>query len=124
MRFQCWGNLVGIITAFDLMQVAEIVDSENFTPLGAGAKDDVRFYDNTSAFVIVTKNLTFPRDRLVEEIMTKDVETVHVDSSLRDVSSKFKVQDIDLCPFTDAKENFLGIITDRELLRASIGTVN
>ena len=66
--------------------------------LGAGAEHEPGSWDSASIFVIATKNLEFPRDRIVEDIMTKDVQTVYVDSSLRDVARKFKARDIDQCP--------------------------
>lgn len=115
------GNLEGIIAAFDLMQVAEIVDSESVTSLGTGAEHEPGSWDSASVFVIATKNLVFPGDRIVGEIMTKNVETVYIDSSLREVARRFKNRDIDQCPVVDAKENLLGMITDRDLLNAYVG---
>ncbi len=114
------GSLIGIVAAFDLMKVAEIVDSESLTSLGAGAEHEPGSWDSASVFVIASKNLVFPSDRTVAEIMTKNVETVYIDSSLRDVARKFKARDIDQCPVVDAKENLLGMITDRDLLRSYV----
>lgn len=114
------GSLIGIVAAFDLMKVAEIVDSESLTSLGAGAEHEPGSWDSASVFVIASKNLVFPGDRTVAEIMTRNVETVYIDSSLRDVARKFKARDIDQCPVVDAKENLLGMITDRDLLRSYI----
>jgi CBS domain-containing protein len=116
------GALAGIVSAFDFMKVAEIVDSESITSLGAGAEHEPGSWDSASVFVIATKNLVFPNDRTVEEIMTKSVQTVYIDSSLRDVARKLKARDIDQCPVVDAKENLLGMITDRDLLRAYVNT--
>jgi len=116
------GNLAGIVSAFDLVKVAEIVDSETITSLGVGAEHEPGSWDSASIFVIATKNLEFPRDRIVGDIMTKDVQTVYVDSSLRDVARKFKARDIDQCPVVDARGNLLGMINDRCLLRAYVGT--
>ncbi|MHA2231499.1 MAG: CBS domain-containing protein [Candidatus Hodarchaeales archaeon] len=118
------GNLAGILAAFDLMKVAEIVDSESVTSLGAGAEHEPGSWDSASVFVIATKNLVFPGDRNVGEIMTKNVETVYIDSSLREVARRFKTRDIDQCPVVDAKENLLGMITDRDLLNAYVKASN
>jgi CBS domain-containing protein len=51
----------------------------------------------------------------VKEIMTKEVEVVHTDDSLKDAAKKMRVRDIGFLPVSEG-DQVLGVVTDRDLI--------
>ncbi|MCP3137263.1 CBS domain-containing protein [Pyxidicoccus xibeiensis] len=50
------------------------------------------------------------------EVMTRNVRTARVDSSLRDVAQIMKDEDCGVVPVTDGRGSLVGIVTDRDLV--------
>ena len=60
----------------------------------------------------------------LKDIMTKEVEVVHPDQSLKDAAQKMRVRDIGFLPVCDG-DRVLGVVTDRDIiLRATADGTN
>ena len=51
----------------------------------------------------------------LKDIMTKEVEVVHPDQSLKDAAQKMRVRDIGFLPVCDG-DRVLGVVTDRDMI--------
>jgi CBS domain-containing protein len=51
----------------------------------------------------------------LKDIMTKEVEVVHPDSSLKDAAQKMRIRDIGFLPVCDG-DRVLGVVTDRDII--------
>jgi CBS domain-containing protein len=51
----------------------------------------------------------------LEEIMTREVEVVHPDQSLKEAAQKMRVRDVGFLPVCDG-DQVLGVLTDRDLI--------
>jgi CBS domain-containing protein len=56
------------------------------------------------------------RQMKVSEVMTTEVETVQLDSTLEEVASIMKVEDVGAVPVVDEDDDLVGIITDRDIV--------
>lgn len=52
----------------------------------------------------------------VSDVMTTDVETVQLDSSLEEVASIMKIENVGAVPVVDEDDDLVGIITDRDIV--------
>src|SRR5438874_511642 len=52
----------------------------------------------------------------VSEVMTTEVETVQMNSSLEEVASIMKVENVGAVPVVDEDDDLVGIITDRDIV--------
>jgi CBS domain-containing protein len=52
----------------------------------------------------------------VSQVMTTDVESVQMDSTLEEVASIMKVEDVGAVPIVDEDDDLVGIITDRDIV--------
>jgi CBS domain-containing protein len=50
----------------------------------------------------------------VKDIMTKEVEIVHPDDSLKDAAQKMRVRDVGFLPVCDG-DRLVGVVTDRDI---------
>ena len=51
----------------------------------------------------------------LKEIMTKEVETVHPENTLREAAQKMRVRDIGFLPVCEG-DQFVGVLTDRDIV--------
>ena len=52
----------------------------------------------------------------VSDVMTTDVETVQLDSTLEEVASIMKIENVGAVPVLDEDDDLIGIITDRDIV--------
>ena len=52
----------------------------------------------------------------VSDVMTTEVETVQMDSTLEEVASIMKIENVGALPVVDEDEDLVGIITDRDII--------
>lgn len=52
----------------------------------------------------------------VSDVMTTEIETVHMNSTLEEVASIMKVENVGAVPVVDEDEDLVGIITDRDIV--------
>ena len=113
-------EMVGIITQYDFLKVAEILDSQSKSRTGHGTENDSSSWDSESVLIIGSKTLTLPSDLKVNEIMEKNVEVCYEGSTISEVSKKMSLKEIDQLPVVNASGALLGIINQKDVIRAYV----
>ncbi len=113
-------EMVGIITQHDFLKVAEILDSQSKSRTGHGTENDSSSWDSESVLIIGSKTLTLPSDLKVNEIMEKNVEVCYEGSTINEVSKKMSLKEIDQLPVVNASGALLGIINQKDVIRAYV----
>ncbi|WCL50230.1 CBS domain-containing protein [Leptospira sp. GIMC2001] len=98
---------------------AELMDSETDRKSYTARNYVAKSYEANS-------NPTSPGDpiKYVDEIMTQNVETLHLDSSIEDARNFFTKKRFRHVPIVDRKNNLIGIISDRDILRLLADSVS
>jgi len=113
-------KMVGIITQHDFLKVAEILDSQSKSRTGHGAENDSSSWDSESVLIIGSKTLTLPSNMRVSEIMERNVEVCYKGSTISDVSRKMSSKQFDQLPLVSADGKLLGIINQKDVIRAYV----
>jgi CBS domain-containing protein len=113
-------EMVGIITQHDFLKVAEILDSQSKSRTGHGTENDSSSWDSESVLIIGSKTLTLPSDLKVNEIMEKNIEVCYEGSTISEVSKKMSLKEIDQLPVVNASGALLGIINQKDVIRAYV----
>ncbi len=113
-------KMVGIITQHDFLKVAEILDSQSKSRTGHGAENDSSSWDSESVLIIGSKTLTLPSNMRVSEIMERNVEVCYKGSTISDVSRKMSSKQFDQLPVVSADGKLLGIINQKDVIRAYV----
>ncbi|MFX0084546.1 MAG: CBS domain-containing protein [Candidatus Hodarchaeota archaeon] len=113
-------EMVGIITQHDFLKVAEILDSQSKSRTGHGTENDSSSWDSESVLIIGSKTLTLPSDLKVNEIMEKNIEVCYEGSTINEVSKKMSLKEIDQLPVVNASGALLGIINQKDVIRAYV----
>jgi CBS domain-containing protein len=111
---------IGIITQYDFLKVAEILDSQSKSRTGHGAENDSSSWDSESILIIGAKTLTLPSDTKVSEIMERNVEFCYKGSTINEVSRKMSQNKIDQLPVVSADGKLLGMINQKDVIRAFV----
>ncbi len=113
-------GMVGIITQYDFLKVAEILDSQSKSRTGHGAENDGSSWDSESILIIGSKTLTLPSTMKVSEIMEKNLDVCYEGSTISEVSKKMSLREIDQIPVVNASGDLLGLINQKDVLRAYV----
>ena len=113
-------EMVGIITQHDFLKVAEILDSQSKSRTGHGAENDSSSWDSESVLIIGSKTLTLPSTMKVSEIMEKNLHVCYEGSTISEVSKKMSMREIDQIPVVNASGALLGMINQKDVLRAYV----
>ncbi|MHA1967263.1 MAG: CBS domain-containing protein [Candidatus Hodarchaeales archaeon] len=113
-------EMVGIITQHDFLKVAEILDSQSKSRTGHGAENDSSSWDSESVLIIGSKTLTLPPTLKVSEIMEKNLDVCYEGSTISEVSKKMSLREIDQIPVVNASGALLGIINQKDVIRAYV----
>ncbi len=113
-------GMVGIITQNDFLKVAEIFDSQSTSRTGHGAENDSSSWDSESILIIGSKTLTLPQNMKVSDIMERNVEVCYTGSTIREITKKMVQKSIDQMPVVDVSGEVLGMINQRDLLKAYV----
>ena len=113
-------GMVGIITQHDFLKVAEILDSQSKSRTGHGAENDGSSWDSESVLIIGSKTLTLPATMKVSEIMEDNLDVCYEGSTISEVSKKMSLREIDQLPVVSASGALLGMINQKDVLRAYI----
>jgi len=117
-------EMVGIITQNDFLKVAEIYDSNSTSRTGHGAENDSSSWDSESVLIIGSKTLTLPQNMKVSDIMERNIEVCYASSTIHDVTKKIVQKKIDQLPVVSVSGEILGIINQRDLIRAYVDLYN
>lgn len=113
-------KIVGLITQHDFLKVMEIFDSQSKSRTGHGAENDSSSWDSESVLIIGSKTLTLPSNMTVTEIMERNVEVCYKGSTISDVARKMSSKQFDQLPVVSADGNLLGIINQKDVIRAYV----
>jgi CBS domain-containing protein len=113
------GEMIGVLTEVDVIEVAEVVEGEDATGDSIAGEDDEWMWEGIKAVgnrYLPTRNVEIP-DGPTREFMTADVVTVSARKSVREVAQSMITHDIEQIPLLDGGE-LVGIVRDVDLLSA------
>jgi len=113
-------QMVGLITQHDFLKVVEILDSQSKSRTGHGAENDSSSWDSESVLIIGSKTLTLPSNMTVSEIMERNVEVCYKGSTISEVARKMSSKKFDQLPVVSADGKLLGIINQKDVIRAYV----
>ncbi|MFB6095519.1 MAG: CBS domain-containing protein, partial [Halodesulfurarchaeum sp.] len=111
------GEMAGIITEVDIIEVAEVVEGEDATGESIANQDDEWMWEGIKAVgnrYLPTRNVEVP-DRPVSEFMTADVVTVPGARTAQETARILLRDDIEQIPLVSGDE-LAGIVRDIDLL--------
>lgn len=115
------GDLVGVISVSDIMNLSEIVRERRSTSVSAASEGTDWSWDATTVLYITTNELQLP-DKPVSEVMIGGIITTYEHSTIGEVTKSMRRHDIDQLPITSADGDLGGMIRDKDLLRILIPT--
>jgi len=119
-------ELVGLITDLDLINVSAIEDTTEQSDLSLGSDEDAWSWEgmrDTMRLYYDVSKIKLP-DKLVKEILVKDVITVTRNSEVSDCARKMSENKFDQLPVISARGKLTGVLIDKDLLRVLFeGTV-
>ncbi|MFD1565215.1 CBS domain-containing protein [Haloarchaeobius amylolyticus] len=113
------GQMSGILTEVDIIDVARIVEGEESTGDNFGDQDDEWSWEGIKAVgsrYLPTRDIEIPTGP-VEEFMSDDVVTVSVSTSVQEAAQQMISNDIEQIPLVTG-EDLVGIVRDIDLLEA------
>jgi CBS domain-containing protein len=113
------GEMVGVLTEVDVIEVADVVEGEDDTGDSIAGQDDEWMWEGIKAVgnrYLPTRNVEFP-DGPASEFMTSDVVTVSAHNSVRDVAQSMITHDIEQIPLFEGGD-LVGIVRDVDVLSA------
>jgi CBS domain-containing protein len=110
------GDLVGVISVSDIMNLSEIVQERRSTSVSAASEGTDWSWDATTILYITTNELQLP-DKLVSDVMIGGIITTYEHSTIGETTKSMRRHDIDQLPITSADGELRGMIRDRDLLR-------
>ena len=113
------GELAGMITEVDILDVASVVEGEADTGESIANQDDEWAWEGIKAVgnrYMPTRNVEFPAGP-VSEFMTPDLVTVGTRRTVQDAAQLMIEHDIEQIPMVSGDE-LVGIVTDVSLLEA------
>jgi len=110
------GDLVGIISVSDIMNLSEVVRERRSTSVSAASEGADWSWDATTVLYITTNELQLP-DKLVSEVMVSGIVTTFEQATIGEVTKTMRRHDVDQLPVTNAKGELCGIIRDKDFMR-------
>jgi CBS domain-containing protein len=104
------GTLVGVISETDLMWQETGVNPPAYIMF----LDSVIFLQNPATY---ERELHKALGQTVEEVMTRDVITVHSDKSLREAAKLMHEKNVRRLPVVDGSDKVIGILTRGDIVR-------
>jgi CBS domain-containing protein len=111
------GEMCGILTEVDIIDVAEVVEGEDDTGESLANEDDEWMWEGIKAVgnrYLPTRNVVIPTAP-VREFLTEDVVTVHGSKTARETAQEMLRHDIEQIPLVSGDE-LVGIVRDIDLL--------
>ena len=110
------GNLAGIISVSDIMNLSEIVRERRATSVSAASEGTDWSWDATTVLYIATNELQLP-DKLVSDVMISGIVTTFEHATIGEAVKSMRRHDIDQLPVTNAKGELVGLTRDKNFLR-------
>ncbi|MBW6470999.1 MAG: CBS domain-containing protein [Methanosarcinaceae archaeon] len=115
-------ELVGIISDRDIISASIIEDTVEMSDMSAGSDDDAWTWESmrdTMSIYYSVSRIKVP-NILAKNVMVKDLITAASISGVSDCARKMKRSKIDQMPVVNANHKLLGILRDRDLLKALV----
>ena len=112
-------ELVGLITDLDLINVSVIDDVTEKSDLSLGSDEDAWTWEgmrDTMRLYYDVSKIKLP-DKLVKDVLVKDVITVTRNSEVSDCARKMSENKFDQLPVISARGKLSGMLIDRDLLQ-------
>ena len=113
------GEMCGVLTEVDIIDVARIVEGEEETGDNFGDQDDEWSWEGIKAVgsrYLPTRDIEIPAEP-VREFMSDDVVTVSAEASIQDAAQRMISNDIEQIPMVTG-EQLVGIVRDVDILEA------
>jgi len=113
------GQMSGILTEVDIIDVARIVEGEESTGDNFGDQDDDWSWEGIKAVgsrYLPTRDIEIPT-KPIQEFMSNDVVTVSVNTPVQEAAQRMISNDIEQIPLVTG-EDLVGIVRDIDLLEA------
>jgi CBS domain-containing protein len=115
------GDMAGILTEVDVIEVARVVEGEDDTGESIADQDDDWMWEGIKAVgnrYLPTRNVEIPTEP-VSEFMTDDVRTVSKRKTARDAAQMMIQHDVEQIPLVSGGD-LVGVVRDVNLLEALI----
>lgn len=111
------GRLSGMISISDIVSCCEVAYREIVSSMKAGMEAQAWDWDTATLIYISKGHLTVP-NKLVSDVMVKQVITALEYDSVSSCASKMRNYDIDQLPVVSSLGDFIGMVYDVDLLKA------
>jgi CBS domain-containing protein len=111
------GKVVGIVSDVDIMRAAEIRESTATDMLTTETEGDMWSLEGKNLLYVVSKNLVFPEDKKVSDLMTKEVG-VSRRTPIKRCAKVLVTKDLKEVPVMTPEGELIGVVRDYDLLKA------
>jgi Mg/Co/Ni transporter MgtE len=111
------GTMVGIIDDSDIIKVSEVEVGSKMSQMSGRSEGDSWTWDSEDRVYITKSQLKIP-NKLVKDIMTKELVTISRKTSISRVAELMKQNHVEQTPVISSDGKLVGIIRDVDLLRA------
>ena len=111
------GKVVGIVSDVDIMRAAEIRESTATDMLTTETEGDMWSLEGKNLLYVVSKNLVFPEDKKVSDLMTKEVG-VSRRTPIKRCAKVLVTKDLKEVPVMTPEGELIGVVRDFDLLKA------
>lgn len=113
------GKVVGIISDVDILRASEIKESTATDMLTTETEGDLWSLEGKNLLYVVSKNLVFPEDKVVGDLMTKEVG-VGRRTPIKRCSKVMVSEDLKEVPVMTPEGELVGVVRDFDILSAVI----
>ncbi len=111
------GKLVGIIDDTDILKVSDVETESKISQMTGRSEGDSWTWDSENRIYITKQELKIP-NKLVRDVMTKDLLTITRKTSVSRTAQLMKQHKIEQTPVLSGEDKFIGIVQDVDLLKA------
>jgi CBS domain-containing protein len=111
------GKVVGIVSDVDIMRAAEIRESTATDMLTTETEGDMWSLEGKNLLYVVSKNLVFPEDKKVSDLITKEVG-VSRRTPIKRCAKVLVTKDLKEVPVMTPEGELIGVVRDFDLLKA------
>jgi len=113
------GVMVGIIDDSDVIKVSDVEVGSKMSQMSGRSEGDNWTWDSEDRIYITKSQLKIP-NKLVKDIMTKDLVTISRKTTVSRVAQLMKQNHVEQTPVVSSDGKLVGIIRDVDLLRALV----
>lgn len=111
------GELSGIVADLDFIKESRIISEEKASSISSSS-DKEWSWETSDMLLITKKKLKLPKNKLVKDVMTKNLITINEFTSVSKCASRMSKHKIDQIPVLDAKGELIGMIEDETIVTA------